>query len=198
MKAGLLKPDSDFVRDSVCRLRFMGTETVKLLSRGGDRDKTLLQKEAYWISYLQTVHTPQGFQWGATTVLFSLGFFMVYFSICCIYFLVSVSDQVLFYWYWPHYPALYLLLQSWVFWYHGVSCYAFLTASLALGASHPTVFSSAKASISWNWPTCCWAVIFLEKCFFTSVSARIFGSFTGTSCRLSRWLFFKHPHSPNL
>lgn len=37
----------DFVRDSVCRLLFMGTETVKLLSRGGDRDKTLLQKVAY-------------------------------------------------------------------------------------------------------------------------------------------------------
>lgn len=49
----------DFGRDSVCRLQFLGTETVKLLSRGGDRDKTLLQKEAYWISYLRT---PQGFQ----------------------------------------------------------------------------------------------------------------------------------------
>lgn len=62
MKAGLLKPDTlIFLRDSVCTLRFMGTETVKLLSKGGDRDKTLLQKEVYWISYLQTVHTSQGF-----------------------------------------------------------------------------------------------------------------------------------------
>lgn len=94
-----------------------------------------------------------------------LWFFMVYFSICCIYFSVSVSDQVFFYWYWPHYPVLYLLLQLRVFWYHGVSCYAFLIASLALGASHPTVFSSAKASVSWNWPMCCWAVIFLVSVF---------------------------------
>ena len=38
----------------VCSLRFQGIEKVDLPRRGGDRDKLLLQREAYWIHTLKT------------------------------------------------------------------------------------------------------------------------------------------------
>ncbi len=43
-------------RHDVCSLRFQGLETVKPLKRGGDRDRALLQREAFWIHTLQTEH----------------------------------------------------------------------------------------------------------------------------------------------
>lgn len=43
----------------VCTLRFQGIELVKPLKRGGDRERLLLQREAYWIFTLQTVQ-PNG------------------------------------------------------------------------------------------------------------------------------------------
>ena len=47
------------VGHDVCTLRFQGIEVVNPLKRGGDRDKVLLQREAYWIHTLQTEH-PKG------------------------------------------------------------------------------------------------------------------------------------------
>ena len=47
------------VGHEVCTLRFQGIEVVNPLKRGGDRDKVLLQREAYWIHTLQTEH-PKG------------------------------------------------------------------------------------------------------------------------------------------
>ena len=47
------------VGHSVSSLRFQGIEVVNPLKRGGDRDRALLQKEAYWIHTLQTEH-PKG------------------------------------------------------------------------------------------------------------------------------------------
>ena len=38
----------------LCRIWFMGIEAVRPLLRGGDRKGKLLQREAYWIHYLQT------------------------------------------------------------------------------------------------------------------------------------------------
>ncbi len=43
----------------VCSLRFQGIEEVKPLKRGGDREKALLQREAFWIHTLQTEY-PKG------------------------------------------------------------------------------------------------------------------------------------------
>ena len=43
----------------VCSLRFQGIELVQPLRRGGDRDRRLLQREAYWIHRLQT-ESPRG------------------------------------------------------------------------------------------------------------------------------------------
>ena len=43
----------------ICTLRFQGIEYINPLKRGGDRDKLLLQREAYWIHYLNTVY-PKG------------------------------------------------------------------------------------------------------------------------------------------
>ena len=43
----------------VCTLKFQGIEAVKALKRVGDRERYLLQWEAYWIFMLQTVH-PNG------------------------------------------------------------------------------------------------------------------------------------------
>ena len=39
---------------TVCDLRFQGIEVVKPIKRGGNREKLLLQREAYWIHYLKT------------------------------------------------------------------------------------------------------------------------------------------------
>ena len=46
-------------KHDICTLRFQGIEMVKPLKRGGDRDKFLLQREAYWIHALNTVY-PKG------------------------------------------------------------------------------------------------------------------------------------------
>ena len=43
----------------VSSLRFQGLEVVNPLKRGGDRDRALLQREAFWIHTLQTEH-PKG------------------------------------------------------------------------------------------------------------------------------------------
>ncbi|KAL2095452.1 hypothetical protein ACEWY4_010171 [Coilia grayii] len=43
----------------ICSLRFQGLELVNQHRRGGDRERTLLQREAFWIFTLQTVH-PSG------------------------------------------------------------------------------------------------------------------------------------------
>ena len=47
------------VGHTVSSLRFQGIEVVNPLKRGGDRDRALLQREAYWIHTLQTEH-PKG------------------------------------------------------------------------------------------------------------------------------------------
>lgn len=39
----------------VCTLKFQGIEAVRSFTRGGDRERYLLQREAYWIYTLQTV-----------------------------------------------------------------------------------------------------------------------------------------------
>ena len=39
---------------TVCDLKFQGIEHVKPINRGGNRDKLLLQREAFYIHYLQT------------------------------------------------------------------------------------------------------------------------------------------------
>ena len=46
-------------KHDICTLRFQGIEVVNPLKRGGDRDKLLLQREAYWIHVLNTVF-PKG------------------------------------------------------------------------------------------------------------------------------------------
>ena len=43
----------------ICSLRFQGLEVVAPLKRGGDREKMLLQREAWWIHFLQTEY-PKG------------------------------------------------------------------------------------------------------------------------------------------
>ena len=43
----------------ICTLKFQGIELVNLLRRGGDRDKLLLKREAFWIHKLNTVY-PKG------------------------------------------------------------------------------------------------------------------------------------------
>ena len=35
-------------------MRFQGIESVNPLERGGDRDRLLLQREAFWIHFLNT------------------------------------------------------------------------------------------------------------------------------------------------
>ena len=47
------------VGHEVCSLRFQGIEAIQPLKRGGDRNKFLLQREAWWIHNLQTEH-PKG------------------------------------------------------------------------------------------------------------------------------------------
>ena len=47
------------LKHDICTLRFQGIEMVKPLKRGGDRDRVLLQREAYWIHELNTVF-PKG------------------------------------------------------------------------------------------------------------------------------------------
>ena len=47
------------VGHKVCSLRFQGIEAIQPLKRGGDRDRFLLQREAWWIHTLQTEH-PKG------------------------------------------------------------------------------------------------------------------------------------------
>ena len=47
------------IKHDICTLRFQGIEVVKPLKRGGDRDRVLLQREAYWIHALNTVF-PKG------------------------------------------------------------------------------------------------------------------------------------------
>ena len=47
------------IKHDICTLRFQGIETVRPLKRGGDRDRVLLQREAYWIHALNTVF-PKG------------------------------------------------------------------------------------------------------------------------------------------
>ena len=44
---------------SLSDLHYMGIETVNMPRRGGDRDKILLQRETYWIHYLDTL-IPKG------------------------------------------------------------------------------------------------------------------------------------------
>ena len=44
---------------TACDLRFQGIELVKPLKRGGNREKLLLQREAYWIYFLQSEY-PKG------------------------------------------------------------------------------------------------------------------------------------------
>lgn len=47
------------VKHDICTLRFQGIEVVHPLPRGGDRDRVLLQQEARWIHFLDTVF-PRG------------------------------------------------------------------------------------------------------------------------------------------
>ena len=47
------------VGHKVCSLRFQGIEVVQPLKRGGDREKRLLQREAWYIHFLQT-EQPKG------------------------------------------------------------------------------------------------------------------------------------------
>lgn len=46
-------------RHDVCSLSFRGIEEVKPLRRGGNGERFVLQREAFWIHTLQTEH-PQG------------------------------------------------------------------------------------------------------------------------------------------
>ena len=43
----------------ICTMRFQGIESVNPLKRGGDRDRLLLQREAFWIHSLNTEY-PKG------------------------------------------------------------------------------------------------------------------------------------------
>ena len=46
-------------KHEICTLRFQGIEVVNAPKRGGNRDRLLLQREAYWIHTLNTVF-PKG------------------------------------------------------------------------------------------------------------------------------------------
>ena len=47
------------VKHDICTLRFQGIEVVNAPKRGGDRDRLLLQREAFWIHTLNTEY-PKG------------------------------------------------------------------------------------------------------------------------------------------
>ena len=42
------------IKHDICTLRFQGIEVVNPMKRGGDRDRLLLQREAFWIHNLNT------------------------------------------------------------------------------------------------------------------------------------------------
>lgn len=58
VKSSVARHFNEFGHD-MCSLRFQGIEFVSPLKRGGDRDKVILQREAFWIHTLQTEH-PKG------------------------------------------------------------------------------------------------------------------------------------------
>ena len=67
------------VGHKICDLRFQGIELVKPLKRGGDREKLLLQREAWWIHNLQTEH-PKGLNEELLLGCFPMTLFTIFYS----------------------------------------------------------------------------------------------------------------------